>query len=129
MYLQRTKKSTKTAFFHFQFMFFALFLQKNTPCFQSLFSRSSLALLSVAKEALLVGINNALEKEKMETETEAKMLTILHKTMKNEDFLHFLAEIFGHVKKKQYFCKLFRANCASCAYAYRISMEYFSNNH
>ena len=46
--------------------------------------------LSVAKEALLEAINNALEKEKMETETEAKMLTILHKTMKNEDFLHFL---------------------------------------
>ena len=42
MYLQRTKKSAKTAFFHFHFMFFALFLQKNTPCFQSLFSRSSL---------------------------------------------------------------------------------------
>jgi len=88
--LQRTKKSAKTAFFYFHSMFFALFLQKNTPYFQSLFSRSSLAHLSVAKEALLEAINNALEKEKMETETEAKMLTILHKTMKNEDFLHFL---------------------------------------
>ena len=67
-------------------MFFVLFCKK----IPLVFSRSSLAFLSVAKEALLVGINNALEKEKMETETEAKMLTILHKTMKNEDFLHFL---------------------------------------
>ena len=64
MHLQRTKKLAKTAFFHFHFMFFALFLQKNTPCFQSLFSRSSLALLSVEKEALLEAINNALEKRK-----------------------------------------------------------------
>lgn len=86
MYLQRTKKSAKTAFFHFHFMFFALFCKK-TPL---VFSRSSLAHLSVEKETLLEAINNALEKEKMETETEAKMLTILHKTMKNEDFLHFL---------------------------------------
>lgn len=68
MYLQRTRKSAKTAFFHFHFMFFALFLQK-TPLVSS---RSSLALLSVAKEALLEAINNALEKEKMETETEEK---------------------------------------------------------
>lgn len=89
MHLQRTRKLAKTAFFHFHFMFFALFCKKH-PLFSvallSLISR----FLSVAKEALLEAINNALEKEKMETETEAKMPTILHKTMKNEDFLHFL---------------------------------------
>ena len=60
MHLQRTQKSAKTAFFHFHFMFFALFLQK-TPL---VFSRSSLALLSVEKETLLEAINNALEKAK-----------------------------------------------------------------
>ncbi len=46
MHLQRTKKSAKTAFFHFHFMFFALFLQKKHPMFSvallSLISRSSL---------------------------------------------------------------------------------------
>ena len=89
MYLQRTQKSAKTSFFHFHFMFFALFLQK-TPL---VFSRSSLAHFSLSlggERDIIGGYKQRLGKSKMETETEAKMLTILHKTMKNEDFLHFL---------------------------------------
>ena len=82
MHLQRTQKSAKTAFFHFHFMFFALFLQK-TPL---VFSRSSLGV----ERDIIGGYKQRLGKSKIETETEAKMLTILHKTMKNEDFLHFL---------------------------------------
>ena len=82
MHLQRTQKSAKTAFFHFHFMFFAL-LQKKTPL---VFSRSSLG----GERDIIGGYKQRLGKSKMETETEAKMLTILHKTMKNEDFLHFL---------------------------------------
>ena len=27
---------------------------------------------------------------------------------KNDDFLHFFSKIFGHIKKKQYLCTLFR---------------------
>ena len=32
---------------------------------------------------------------------------------KNSFFLHFSLEIFGHIKKKQYLCKLFRLNGAN----------------
>ena len=36
--------------------------------------------------------------------------------MQNAFFLIFLTELFGHVKKKQYLCKLFRAKRPSYAY-------------
>ncbi|MBQ7439384.1 MAG: hypothetical protein IJV28_05380 [Paludibacteraceae bacterium] len=51
MYLQRTKKSEKTAFFHFHFMFLALFCKKTSH----VFSRSSLALLSLISRSSLGG--------------------------------------------------------------------------
>ena len=34
------------------------------------------------------------------------------KLAENAVFLHFFAEIFGHIKKKQYFCTRFRSKGA-----------------
>ena len=51
------------------------------------------------------------EKERKEEETPKetpKMTSRDGKREKNEFFLHFIANLFGHVKKKSYLCTLFR---------------------
>ena len=46
---------------------------------------------------------------KRETPKETPKMTSRDvKREKNEEILHFLAELFGHVKKKSYLCMLFR---------------------